>query len=171
MKRVFILFVSSTLALYSCQSETKPKEEAATEEVAQEETMESPEGSYGANVNVEEAITVEELNSRLADKNEIKDVVVKGELSEVCQKMGCWVRLKNDGGEDIFVKFRDHEFFVPKNATGREAIIAGNITRDVTPVDELKHYAEDAGESQETIDAITEPKEELQFDAAGIVIQ
>ena len=41
----------------------------------------------------------------------------------------------------------------------------------ITSVEELKHYAEDAGETQEVIDAITEPEISLAFEAKGVIIK
>ena len=46
----------------------------------------------------------------------------------------------------------------------------GYAYRSVTPVDELKHLAQDAGKTQEEIEAITEPKEELKFLASGVLL-
>ncbi len=46
----------------------------------------------------------------------------------------------------------------------------GYAFRDVTPVDELRHYAEDAGKSKEEIAAITQPKEEMKFLASGVIL-
>jgi len=38
----------------------------------------------------------------------------------------------------------------------------------ITPVDELRHYAEDEGKSAEEVAEITEPKRELHFLADGV---
>ena len=46
----------------------------------------------------------------------------------------------------------------------------GFAFKEVTPVDELRHYAEDEGMSKEEIAAITEPKEELKFMASGVLL-
>ena len=57
-------------------------------------------------------------------------------------------------GEEMRVTFKDYEFFVPKEGMeGNEALIDGIVTRTVTDVDTQKHYAEDAGKSQEVIEA------------------
>ena len=42
---------------------------------------------------------------------------------------------------------------------------------DTVEVDVLKHYAEDAGKSQDEIDAITEPEIKLAFEAVGVKIK
>ena len=41
----------------------------------------------------------------------------------------------------------------------------------VESVDDLKHYAKDAGKSQEAIDSITEPKTTYSFMANGVLIK
>ena len=40
-----------------------------------------------------------------------------------------------------------------------------------TSVEELKHYAEDAGKSKEEIAKITEPKLEMSFEASGVLMK
>jgi hypothetical protein len=40
-----------------------------------------------------------------------------------------------------------------------------------TSVEELRHYAEDAGKSQEEIEAITEPKKTYSFVADGVLLK
>jgi hypothetical protein len=70
------------------------------------------------------------------------------------------------------VTFKDYGFFVPKEGMeGKEVVFEGVAKRKVTDVDMLKHFAEDAGKSQEEIDAITEPKVELTFVANGVIIK
>jgi hypothetical protein len=70
----------------------------------------------------------------------------------------------------MFVKFKDYGFFMPKDIAGREVIMEGTAYREVVSVDELKHLAKDAGKSEEEIAKITEPKEELQFLAHGVIL-
>ena len=70
----------------------------------------------------------------------------------------------------MMVRFKDYGFFVPKDIAGRKVIITGKAYREVTPIEELRHYAEDAGKSKEEIAAITESKEELKFLATGVVL-
>ena len=72
--------------------------------------------------------------------------------------------------QQVFIRFKDYSFFVPKNAAGQKAIVQGNLSKTVTSVDELKHYAQDEGKSQEEIDAITEPVVELKLMAEGVII-
>ena len=100
-------------------------------------------------------------------------VVVKAKVSEVCQAKGCWMSLVDNQSktdEELFVKFKDYAFFVPKDIAGREVLIEGVAYVEETSVDELRHYAEDAEKSPEEIAAITEPLKEKKFMATGVVL-
>lgn len=168
MKKLFILFVSSSIVFGACQSEA-PKEE--NKEEVTEATEERKTGLFGAEFDAANPITVADLSAAIAESDSLDNVVVRAELTEVCQKQGCWVKLKNENGDDIFVKFKDHDFLAPKDAAGRQAIVHGVAKREVTSVEELQHYAADAGSTAAEIAKITEPKEELLITATGIIIE
>ena len=126
--------------------------------------------NYGAGVaaNVQ-PLAYDELLTRMEASDSLA-TTVRGEVVEVCQKKGCWMTLRAPGGEsaDVTVRFKDYGFFMPKTLSGSEVVVAGQARRTVTSVDDLRHYAEDAGKSAAEIAAITEPKEELEFIATGV---
>jgi hypothetical protein len=97
------------------------------------------------------------------------NVIVSGTITEVCEKKGCWMRVK-DGQDELFVRFQDYGFFVPRNAAGHEVVMHGTSVEQVMSVEELRHYAEDAGKSAEEIAAITEPTPTVTFFADAVYI-
>jgi hypothetical protein len=101
----------------------------------------------------------------------LKSCKFSGKIVETCSKKGCWMTL--DTGEDtLFIKFRDYGFFVPIDSVeGKNAVVQGDLFLDTTSVEMLKHYAEDAGKSEEEIALITEPIYELGFIADGVIIK
>ena len=101
----------------------------------------------------------------------LKSCKFSGKIVETCSKKGCWMTL--DAGEDtLFIKFRDYGFFVPIDSVeGKNAVVQGDLFLDTTSVEMLKHYAEDAGKSEEEIALITEPIYELGFIADGVIIK
>ncbi|WP_273447220.1 DUF4920 domain-containing protein [Neolewinella agarilytica] len=150
--------------LFSCGQEV----ETMTEEV--EEVKEEVAGTFGADFQASKVIPAAELLSSYSAEA-IADTVmttVRGTVDEVCQAKGCWMTIAAGGEEEMMVKFKDYGFFMPKDISGREVIMNGMAFYEVTPVDELRHYAEDAGKPQEEIDKITEPKRELKFLADGV---
>jgi hypothetical protein len=60
---------------------------------------------------------------------------------------------------------------MPKDAAGRTAIISGIAKVEETSIADLQEYAKDAGKSKEEIAAITEPKQELAFEASGVILK
>ncbi|NQY06347.1 MAG: DUF4920 domain-containing protein [Flavobacteriaceae bacterium] len=97
-------------------------------------------------------------------------VAFKANVNSVCQKKGCWMRLALDDEKEIFVKFKDYGFFMPKNLEG-EVMVNGYAFVEETSVEDLKHFAEDAGKSEEEIAAITEPELTYSFIADGVMIE
>ncbi len=128
---------------------------------------------YGAdvsNVAVKNAISVEKLDDKLQVSSKIENIAVKGEVTGVCPKRGCWVSVKTEDGSSFFVKMKDYGFFVPTALKGKNVVLEGNAERKVTSVEELKHYAKDAKKSKAEIDAIKAPKVEIRFLASGIKV-
>ena len=75
-----------------------------------------------------------------------------------------------DDENKVMVKFKDYGFFMPLNAKG-EVVINGKAYVSETSVDELRHYAEDAGKSKEEIAAITETQRTYSFEADGVLLK
>lgn len=98
-------------------------------------------------------------------------LTISGTIEEVCQAKGCWMTLQaNEDSDNVFIKFLDYAFFVPKDAAGKKAVVKGKVYNNITSVDELQHYAEDKGKSADEVAAITEPKKELRMMAEGVII-
>ena len=97
------------------------------------------------------------------------NVIVEGTITQVCVKKGCWMRVEADD-EDLFVRFQDYGFFVPRNAAGHRVVMHGTSVADEVSVEELRHYAKDAGKSEAEIAAITEPQMRVTFFADSVYI-
>ena len=80
------------------------------------------------------------------------------------------MRLDLENDEEVMVRFKDYGFFMPLNATG-EVIINGKAFVTEISVNELKHYAEDAGKSEEEIAAITTAEKTFAFEADGVLLK
>ncbi len=128
---------------------------------------------YGAklkNNQIKNAVSTAELSKELNNQKKIENAVVKGKVTDVCDKKGCWLTLETDNNEKFFVKMKDYAFFVPTALKGKTVVLDGVAELKTTSVAELKHYAEDAKKPQSEIDAITQPKEEVRFLANGIEV-
>ena len=85
---------------------------------------------------------------RAPDDSVGKIVQVKGKVSEVCTKMGCWMQL-TDAGRAVRIKVTDGEIVFPESAIGKTAVAEGKLTKlDLTKeqaVARAKHEAEERG--------------------------
>lgn len=125
---------------------------------------------FGKKIDENGAISMAELIEKTADGKETH-VKVIGKVEEVCQTKGCWMLIQKGDGTTMRVKFKDYGFFVPKDCSGKTAVMEGKAFFRTVSVDELKHYAEDAGKSKEEIDAIKEPQKALAFEAEGVILK
>jgi hypothetical protein len=77
-----------------------------------------------------------------------KTVQVKGKVAEVCDKMGCWMNLK-DGESMVRIKVKDGEIVFPKDAVGKLALAEGIMKKiEMTKEQAIaaaKHEAEEQG--------------------------
>lgn len=127
--------------------------------------------TYGAGFQLATAPTAaEDLSKKMGDKTALENVYVRGIIAQVCQAEGCWLKLKNEKGENIMVKFKDHAFLVPKDISGKSITVHGKAIKKSVSVAEQKHLAEDAGSTEQELAAIQSPKEELRIEATGVVV-
>jgi len=130
--------------------------------------------TYGSSVAPEsesKAISIEKLGKKLKKGNKkVENVAIKGKVTDVCDKKGCWLTIQTEDNSKFFVKMKDYGFFVPTALKGKNVVLEGAAEKKVISVDEQKHYAEDAKKPQAEIDAITQPKEEIRFVANGIKV-
>lgn len=124
---------------------------------------------YGDSIVDEGIIELAAISTVMNDESKM-DMKIRGTVNEVCQKKGCWMVMKLSNGEDMRVTFKDYKIFVPKDLTGKEVILEGFAYTDTTSVENLQHYAEDAGKSKAEIAKITTPKKQLAFEAKGVVV-
>ena len=168
LKNYFILAIIS-ISIWNCSTPAEQQKDTTATETPAAPTQNYT--SFGDKITPENAISFEEVLSQLENKDSIA-VKMTGTVNAVCQAKGCWMNVSSEkmADKEMFVKFKDYGFFVPKDCSGKTAIMEGYAFREVTSVDELRHYAEDEGKSAEEIAAITEPVEELKFMASGVLL-
>ena len=127
---------------------------------------------FGAAFTATDVVPAESVRSTYPEETLIDSVrtTLRGTVHKVCQAKGCWMTVDAGNGDDMTVTFRDYGFFVPKDIDGREVIMHGVAYTQLTPVEELRHLAQDEGRSEAEIAAITEPQQELRFLADGVTL-
>ncbi|GAB3509202.1 hypothetical protein GCM10027341_45910 [Spirosoma knui] len=125
---------------------------------------------HGKKISETNAIPATQLTAKMGDKEKMS-AKVEGTVESVCKVKGCWMKVKTGDGQTMRVMFKDYAFFVPKDIVGKTVVVEGIAETTTTPVDELRHYAEDAGKSKEEIAKITEPEKALTFMADGVIVK
>ena len=149
LKSLLILFSSSIILFYLPQNKS------------------SYYGDKFSITQIEDYASVKKIISDYTDK----DVKIEGKILSSCPMKGCWMKIKSEE-DTILVRFKDYGFFVPKNGIeGEKAIVNGKISVEKLSVEQLRHYAVDAGKSQEEIKLIKEPQVSLTFLADGVYIE
>ena len=158
-----------SMAILSCKQEAK--EESQTEVEITDASMYE---SFGEEISPEAALSTEEMK-KIYETLEVGDsigVKFTGSVKSVCQAKGCWMKLDlGDSETESFVRFKDYDFFVPKDIAESDAIVEGKAYKEEMTVEDQQHYAKDAGKSEEEIAAITESKMVYNFEAEGVLIK
>jgi hypothetical protein len=128
---------------------------------------------FGAGItNGDKPVTLADVMTAPADFTD-KKIRLEAPITGVCQTKGCWMNLGEadaKGNPPVFVKFKDYAFFVPKDASGRTAIVEGTMTMTQETVEQTRHYLEDAGKHDEAA-KVTEGRKILRFMADGVAIE
>ena len=135
---------------------------------AQEVASAQPGVVYGNYSKKGKIVTADQLESKITDKN--YEGKVQGKVVEDCKAMGCWAKLERADGSTIMIKVKDHEFAMPEDIVGKIIVADGKAEIKETSVSMLKHYAEDAGKSDEEIAKIKEPRKEVLMTIKGVKV-
>ena len=125
---------------------------------------------YGKTFNAKNAILATKLPQVLNKQDSIA-ATVTGKVQQVCQAKGCWMDVLLADNTVMKVRFKDYAFFVPKDMAGKTVTLNGMAYNKTISVKDQQHYALDAGQSEEQIKAITQPKNSITFTAAGVKVK
>lgn len=123
---------------------------------------------YGKGTSSESAISINDLHTQMNDK--AFSGKITGTVTEVCQEKGCWMKIQRENNTPMMVKFKDYGFFMPKNIVGKQVVLEGVATIKEISIDQLRHYAEDAGKSKKEIKKIKKPQKDILFTANGVLV-
>lgn len=182
MRKIILTLAVIGVLFTACNNESAEKsvDQEATitnADAEMSETSESDESGvvapsvFGEEITVENVTSTEELFTQLQSNDTVSGIVVSGKINNCCQKKGCWMKVDMGDEKEVFVKFKDYGFFMPLDCEGSTAIMQGKAYAETISVEELQHYAEDAGKSAEEIAAITEPETKYSFMAEGVILK
>ncbi|MGB2471279.1 MAG: DUF4920 domain-containing protein [Flavobacteriaceae bacterium] len=160
MKKSLII-ISAFIFIFSC----KEKQNNRVPVKLQSNTY----NLFGHGFETDSILLLDQFSEKIINFGDTLQLTLKGNIKDVCSKKGCWMTLSMPNETDMMVRFKDYGFFVPLDASG-EVIVNGKAFFSETSIEDLRHYAEDAGASAEDIAAIVSPKVSYNFEADGVLI-
>ncbi|MBI5281555.1 MAG: DUF4920 domain-containing protein [Candidatus Solibacter usitatus] len=104
-----------------------------------------------------------------------KTVQVKGKVSEVCENMGCWMRLVDPATKAaVKIKVKDGEIVFPKDSIGKMAVAEGKFAKiEMTKEQAIEQAKHEAEEKKKKFDpaSVTGPVTTYQIQGTGAVIE
>lgn len=159
MKHLILLFsILGIISTSSCTQKDQTSEKTSYK-------------TYGSQFDPSDTQEISSLSALMEEQDSVA-VTLTATIEKTCAVKGCWMQLKTTEESPLRVTFKDYGFFVPKSGMeGKTTTVKGYCVKQETSVETLRHYAKDAGESEEYIASITQPKLEYNFVASGVIIE
>ena len=164
MKKILIT-ITCLVFLVACKEQKDQAQESSKEPIAYL--------SFGEKITDENVISKETMAEKFNTLKEGDTIDVKfaSSINEVCKSKGCWMKLDLGDEKESMVRFTDYGFFMPLDSDNKEVIVDGRAYVTKMSVKEQQHYAEDAGQSEEEIAKIKDPKYTYAFEADGVLMK
>lgn len=120
--------------------------------------------NYGGGIGLTAETPLSDVIRRADDLGD-EPVLVRGRVTDVCQRKGCWTIIR-DGNQQVRVRFKDYGFFLPTDCTGREALVEGVVEVKTLSEDMARHYEEEARAGDPG--AVRGPRREVLLVASGV---
>lgn len=163
IRALVVIVLASSLGGCSSEPSAPPRlAESPSDPVAPAEESDAERETFGAELDQQLPLTP--LAAILADPSSYRGRVVRteGEVARVCQRMGCWMELREgDEGPAVRVPMAGHNFFLPRDCAGRRAEMQGRVT-----LSELSPSVREHLESEGAV----ETRSALSIEATGVVL-
>jgi hypothetical protein len=93
---------------------------------------------FGNEFTVENAIPAATVLSN-PDSYVDKTVRITGTVSDVCQKMGCWMVI-TDADQHMRITTKEHKFFVAKDGAGATCDLEGTVVKQEANPERTEHF-------------------------------
>lgn len=148
---------AETVAVENAPGENAPEEEAAAANTA----ADPDQTVFGAGVTDRELTPLSELTSA-PERFDGQVIKTEGEITAVCQRMGCWMEMRSEeGAPTVRVPLAGHDYFLPRDVSGRHATIEGQVAIRPLSDAEREHLASEGAQAVATA---------LQVSATGVVL-
>lgn len=130
--------------------------------------------AFGEPMKLKEADSID-AGKALADLKsfEGKTVRLTGNVTSVCNSKGCWLKMTSGGSPlEVFVKFTCpiEGRLIPEEAAGKPVVVEGKLTVKTISEEDAKHYAAEAGQTREQLDAIKGEQQQISIQGPSALV-
>lgn len=128
---------------------------------------------YGQPLTLNETTNISDILNN-PDTYDGKRVLVEGQITDVCEMMGCWIMIQGDDpAMSMRFKVEDGVIEFPMEVKGKKARAEGIVSVKMLTVEEQitqgQHHAEETGATFDET-TITGPKKQIQLNGEGAII-
>ena len=125
-----LLIIACLIILYGCNTLfTKPTEHQTEETEKELLYKKDPIGNYGQNISLKETLDLD-IILKSVDIYQDKEVLISGEIIEVCPMRGCWIDVKQNHSDiKIRVKVTDGKIVFPLSSKGKHIKVQGKLDK------------------------------------------
>ncbi len=157
---LLILLVAGCSAPAPTTEPSEPAEAAEPETEAEAAQAETPR-SFGQPLALAELTALADITGN-PEQFAGQTVKTEGEITQVCQRMGCWMEMREGDGPAIRVPMAGHSFFLPRDVAGQRATIEGQVALRELSAAEREHLESEGARAV---------GQRLQITATGVELQ
>ncbi len=144
-----LFFGCASPSVDTASEATEPVEPSVEPSVEPEETATAPSdvpSQFGQPISERERVALSDITAA-PEQFDGQVVSTEGEITAVCQRMGCWMEMKDGDGPAVRVPMAGHAFFLPKDVSGRRARVEGHVALRTLPPGEAAHLASEGAQA------------------------
>lgn len=142
----FRLLSSLSLVLACSAPEPTPANTAPAEVEEAEAEPEAEARSFGEPFTLIELTNLPDITAN-PESFAGQTVKTEGEITQVCQRMGCWMEMREGDGPAIRVPMAGHSFFLPRDVSGHRATIEGQVALRELSAAEREHLESEGAQA------------------------
>jgi hypothetical protein len=130
MKKLSHFYLIILLAFIACKSNISQNLESKKAKKSTKNYL-----SFGDTITLENVLTEDEMLTTFNSLQMGDTLAVKfaSTINDVCTKKGCWMKV-SVAEKETLIRFKNYDFFVPKDAKNKKVIVEGKTFLKITSV-------------------------------------
>ncbi len=160
MKKLFVLIILVSIICACSQQSGKNDSKIPTEKT----------GNFGESISESGISNPADVIMKL-EQTDSTAAKISGIITSSCEHSGCWMDIALNEQNTIHITFKNDEFAIPLDATGKLAIAEGIVYKEVASIENLRKQAKDEGKTDAEIANIINDQINYSMIANGVIIK